>query len=390
MKKKILFLSSRIPFPRVGGDRVRSSLLLTILSKHFDVHLVSISENKPPKDFYIWADKIGIQYTIFHKKKWRYYLNLFEFIFNKLPLQVNFYYFKDIKKYIDSISEDFDLLFPVLIRTASYVMDKKKPKIIEITDSIGQNYLRSKVKTKSLFWKIIYIIESKRLLDFETLCIEKFDNSLFVNREEMDFFKSDKTKWIPNIVDESLLLNYDNITPKYLNCISFFGKMDYQPNIDAVLWFVENVINFINKDLNLIIVGAYPNKKILNLKEKYNNIKITGFVNDPYEILKSSLCVVAPMQTGGGIQNKIIESMALGTINIISSIASRAIGGKDGLDYFIIDEPELIAEKINEIYINRGKFDFMKENSRNFIKDNFICSIYESNILKILRNLIED
>jgi len=389
-KRKLLFLSSRLPYPPIGGDRLKNYWLLKILSKHFKVHLVSITDQDVPKEFYDWANDLGLSYKIFQKNKKQFYLNTLKgLITNGLPLQVNYYYFKDMQGYIDSIYENYDLIFPTLIRTAKYVLDKQKPKILEMTDSIGLNYLRSANQTSSLKWKIIYLIESKRLLQFEKHCIEQFDKTLFVNKEERDYFNlPHKTEWLSNGVNENLL-TYEKIDIKCENHIAFFGKMDYQPNIDAVLWFVKNVLPYLNKNLKFIIVGAYPTKVIQDLPKNFQNVKVTGFIEDPYLILKSSLCVVAPMQTGAGIQNKILESMALGTIDIVSSLAAKPIGAEHGKHFLVYDNPKDIADIINKINENPKNFEYLKINAREFIKNKFTWSVYEKRLIEIIDSVIK-
>jgi glycosyltransferase involved in cell wall biosynthesis len=386
--KKILFITSRLPYPPVGGDRLKSYWSLNILSRYFNVHLVSITECKVPAEFYEWANKIGITYKIFKKSKIKSYFNAFKGLFKNLPLQVSYYYFNDIQKYIDLIYKDYDLIISTLIRTAEYVIDKDKLKILDMADSIGFNYLKSSSKSHSIVWKIIYKIESNRLLKFEDLCIDKFNKTLFFNREEEKYFnKSLKTYCIPHGVNE-YLLNYEKTNGNYKNWVVFFGKMDYQPNIDAVMWFVKNVSPELNKDIRFGIVGAYPPKNILELKNKYENIEITGFVDDPYIILKSAICVVAPMQTGGGIQNKVLEAMALGTVNIVSLLASKPIGAKDMSDFIVEDEPSKIAMIINDIYNNPHRYEYIKKSAREYIKNNFTWTIYEKNLLNIIEEVL--
>jgi len=387
-KKKILFLTSRLPYPPIGGDRLKNFWLLKILSKYFKVHLVSIAEEEIDKNFYKWADEIDITFKVFPKKKYEFILSASKSIFNKHPIQVNYYYSDDVKKYIDHIYKDYDLIFATLIRTAKYVMNLEKPKILDMADSIGLNYLKSLKQVKSLKWKLIYSFEEERLLEFEKKCIQLFNKVLFFNKDEMNYFNTlEKCEWIPHGVNE-LLLSYDKINHYYRNNICFFGKMNYQPNIDAVIWFTENVLPLINKNLKFCIVGAYPTKEIKSLMKKYENVIVTDFLLDPYEILKSSLCIVAPMQSGGGIQNKILECMALGTINIVTSIAARPIGGVNGEHFLVIDKPEEMAKTINDIYINPQKYEYLKVKSREFIKNNFTWTIYESKIMEIIEEVL--
>jgi glycosyltransferase involved in cell wall biosynthesis len=388
--KKILFITSRLPYPPIGGDRLKAYWLLKILSKHFEVHLVSIANAKIDKEFYDWADENGLSYKLFQKSKKHFYYNVLNGVFlNRLPLQVNYYYFKDVQNYINNIYENFDILFGVLIRTARYIIDKEKPKILEMTDSIGLNYLRSVKRTSSIKWKYIYLIEGSRLIRFERYCINNFSKTLFVNNQEREYFNlSEKTEWMPNGVNENLL-NYEKKDSKYSNCIAFFGKMDYQPNVDAVLWFVKNVLPFLNRKLKFVIVGANPIKTIQNLSRHYENIDVTGFIEDPYLILKSALCIVAPMQTGGGVQNKILECMALGTINIVSSLAAAPIGAESGKHLLVVDDSRELIERINEIYENPGKYEALKLNAREFIRNNFTWRIYEKKLLQIIHNLLK-
>lgn len=389
--KKILFLSSRLPYPPIGGDRLKNYYLLKILTKHFKVHLVSIAEEEIPKEFYTWANEIKLSYKIFKTPKYKFYLNTLKSLINFYPLQVNYYYFQDIQKYINEIYKNYNLLFATLIRTANYVINKNKPKILDMADSIALNYKEAIKKTKSLFWKGIYKIEFKRLSNFEKKCIEQFDKTLFFNKNEAYFYRNyfpQKVEWIPHGVDESLL-SYNKFHNKYKNCIAFFGKMNYQPNIDAVLWFTEKVLPYLNKNINFLIIGAYPTKKIRKLEKKYPNVKVLGYVSDPYEILKSCLAIVAPMQTGGGIQNKVLQTMALGTINILTSLPAKPIGGKNGSEFLVVDDPLEMAKLINEIYENPQKFEQIKYNAREHIKKNFTWKIYEENLLKIIQEVLK-
>lgn len=388
MKLNLLFLSSRLPYPPISGSRLKNYWLLTILSRYYNVHLVSIAEEDVPVEFYDWANSLGITYKIFRKTKFNFYLNTLKGLTNSLPFQVNYYYFNDMQRYVDSIYSDYDFIISTLIRTAQYVIDKDKPKILDMVDSIGLNYLNSSKKTSSKFWKVIYSVESKRALKYENHCIEVFDKTLFFNKEEEKYYRNPKkTTWMPHGVN-SALFDYEKTDGQYRNWIVFFGKMDYQPNVDAAIWFIENVLPYLDKNFVFGIVGAYPAKKLVEYAERNERIEVTGFMDDPYVILKSALCVVAPMQTGGGIQNKVLESMALGTINIVSSLAAKPIGGVNRVHFIIEDDPKEIANIIFDIYRNPEKYKAIKESSRQYIEENFTWDIYEKKLLFVINEVL--
>lgn len=384
-KLKVLLITSRLPYPPVGGDKLKSYNLLKILSKHYDVHLVTITDEILDSETEKELTKFTINTKVFTKSKYRFYFSALKFLFNKLPIQVNYYYFRDVQNYIDDISRDMDFAISTLVRTSEYLKDFQQAKYLDMVDSIGLNYQRSRENVKSFFWKSIYKVETDRLLDYEKKSIAEFNNTFFVNKFETEYWSQfGKTTWIPNGVDEKLL-SYSKKNNKYKNCIAFFGKMDYQPNIDAVIWFVNNVFKNINKDIRFIIVGTNPTHKLLELTKLHENIEVTGFIDDPYEILNSSLLVVAPMQTGGGIQNKILESMALGTINIVSSLGAKPIvGAKNGEHLFVSDTPEEIINLINEIHINANAYSSMKEKSKNLIKEYYTWNNYETKLQEMI------
>lgn len=385
-KQKVLLITSRLPYPPIGGDKLKSYNLLKILSKHYDVYLVTVTDEILDPETERELNKFTFKTRVFTKLKYEFYLNALKFLFNKLPIQVNYYYFNDVKNYIDEISNDIDFAISTLVRTSEYLKNFKQVKYLDMVDSIGLNYQRSKENVKSFFWRSIYEIETERLLSYERKCIANFNNTFFVNKFETEYWSQfGKTTWIPNGVDEKLL-QYNKKNDKYKDYIAFFGKMDYQPNIDAVIWFVNNVFKDINKNIKFIIVGTKPTSKILELTKVYDNIEVTGFIDDPYEILNSSLLVIAPMQTGGGIQNKILEAMALGTINIVSSLGAKPIIGANHNEHLLIsDNPHEIVEFVNDIYENPTNYDFIKENSKKIIEQNYTWKNYEVKLLEMLK-----
>ena len=99
------------------------------------------------------------------------------------------------------------------------------------------------------------------------------------------------------------------------NRIIFTGNMNYFPNLEAIEWFIKNCwfnIKFKIKDCELYIVGRNPTKKLLKLIAKEDKIFVTGEVKSVFDYIKTSSLAIAPMQSGSGMQNKIIEAMACG------------------------------------------------------------------------------
>jgi len=381
-KKKCLLILTRFPYPPIGGDKLKSYHLVLILSRVYDLNIIVITEeviNDELKVFFINND---IKYKVFTFKKYRFYLNTLLGLFSKRPLQVSYYSFRSVKKFIASDVINYDLVIANLIRTANYILDCDKNKYLDIVDSIALNYQRSINNVDSYFWKLIYRIETPRLLKFEKECVQSFRNTFYVNKNESEYWSNfGKTTWIPNGVNKKLL-TYSTYNPKYKSGIAFFGKMDYQPNIDAVKWFVQNVLPSLKKEIKLYIVGTSPTTEIRKLSQ-LNNVIVTGFIEDPYEYLNSCKLIIAPMQTGAGIQNKILESMAIGKTVVTTSLGASPIIGSKNLEHLVvIDNPLEMSNYINDSSIS--ELARIGENARDFIKKHYTWELYEKELIKIL------
>jgi glycosyltransferase involved in cell wall biosynthesis len=165
--------------------------------------------------------------------------------------------------------------------------------------------------------------------------------------------------------------------------------MDYPPNINAAVWFCENVLGRLHPAITFVIVGAKPTRRVRNLALRYENVQVTGFVEDPYTILKSALCVVAPMQTGGGIQNKILEAMALGAVVVTTSKAAVPIIGSSAPNTLIVrDGAAATADVINDIARDRRPYAETAARAREYIRSNFTWSIYEDKIKAVLNGCL--
>lgn len=384
MKKQCLLITSRFPFPPIGGDKLKNFNMIKILSKYYDLHLVSLIDRTPDAEDQKFCETFCKSYRIFPKPKWRLLLNLPKSFFNGKPLQVNYYWFRDIQDYVDTKIERCDIVINTLIRTSEYVLKQNKiPKYLDMVDSIGLNYERSSKNVTSLLWKMIYLYETKKLMHYEKNCVHQYNASFFVNDKETYYWsKFGKTAWIPNGVHEAIC-NFTNTDAEYSNQIAFFGKMDYQPNVDAVLWFIAHVFPLLNQNIRFVIVGANPVNSIKNLIS--DRVSVTGFIEDPYLILNSCFCVTAPMLTGGGIQNKILETMALGKVVITTSLGADPIVGAIPNKHILIENSaKSMAAKINHLFTNPTEYTHIGSNAKDLISGYYTWESYEKKLMELI------
>ena len=386
MKEKLLFIASRFPYPLIGGDRITNYNILKFLSRHYEVYFVATTHT-PLRQEYLDSIKPFCKFLkVFYKSKYQSVLHAFFALFKNEPLQVEYYYFNDIQKYLCNLTQEYHINKVVcsLIRTAKYVDSLPiQTKVINMADSLAHHYQNAIEHSHSLLWKMIYKIEYKRLQNFEAKCVKNFNGSLFFNHKEQKMYENFGNAILaPHGVNPNLFdLTYSDA--RYQHTICFFGKMDYRPNIEAVLWFSKNVMPLLNQKIQLIILGANPSKEIQKLQSA--RIHISGYVENPYTILCSCLCVIAPMQSGAGIQNKILESMAIGQIVLTNPLGSNPIyQAKHGTHLLVAHTPEEFAYYIHDITNHQEKYESIKTNAKSLIQTYYTWDRYGEVLLKTL------
>ena len=132
--------------------------------------------------------------------------------------------------------------------------------------------------------------------------------------------------------------------------------MDYYANIDGVIWFSKDIFPLIRREIPAVqfyIVGSKPTKEIVSLSEK-NGIKVTGYVPDTREYFRKATVAVAPLRIARGIQNKILEPMAMGIPVVGTSTAFQGTQATSEDGVRIADDPEKFASEIITLFKDDG------------------------------------
>lgn len=378
---KCLLILPRPVFPLVCGYALKNYNLIRILSKTYELKIAIISDKDLLQEEVQFYRDLSVEYLSYKIPKWKSYVNVLGCLLSKKPLQVAYYYDRKLQKKLQKWISECDILISALVRTREYlrIAETKKDKIIvfDMVDSIALNYKRSIQKTKSIFWKLLYSIEGDRLLRYEQRQVARSSVSYLFNQDEVSYWRRvGNVKWLPHGVNPALF-EYNKKDEHYRKSVVFMGKMDYQPNVDAAIWYIENVHSKIGERVPFVIVGAYPAGTLYDYVKRFPNITITGFVDDPYIYASSALVLVAPMQTGGGIQNKVLEGMALGKVNIVSSLAANPIiGAKDGEHFMVADTPDEYVDIILKIAEERELYKDLGCQARQLIMDRFTWDNY--------------
>jgi len=162
------------------------------------------------------------------------------------------------------------------------------------------------------------------------------------------------------------------VRQKIRNRLIFTGNMDFPPNYEAAIWFIDNVLPILLQrrgEIELVVAGANPVEKLLMRASR--NVKVTGYVEDIQREIAESDLYVAPLVSGGGFKNKVVEALASGTFVIATSMAVEFLGRDLRELLLIADTPGEMAELILSYLDDPGKFDGRLERLKQIICEEF-------------------
>ena len=371
----MLFISSKKPFPIQDGASIRTMQMYRMLSQFYDVELLYVCSDKKGAGI-TSVEQLGVKSCKgFYLPKWKSLGQTMLALFSKAPLQCAYFHSKELDKHLRSSIDNYDYVFCNNIRTASYVADNTKVlRWIDFVDAISMNY-KGAASKHGFPMSIVYREEARRLLNMELNLVNTFDKALIISDVDSSYILKNLTSptkgisVIPNSVD----IPDEAITQSEGHNLVFVGSMFYDPNIIAVSKFAANVFPSVLKkypDTKFYIVGNRPAKKVRRLAS--DNIIVTGFVNDPKDYLRKSNIVVAPMYSGAGVQNKILEAMAMGCCVVTTSIGAEGLGPVvSGESIVIEDDYEKMADKIISLLSDKKLCQKIGTNARQYVTERF-------------------
>lgn len=347
-RKKVLVVSSKRPFPVCDGAAIRTMQMIRMLARICDVDLVyTCNRSLPPADDREIQSLCG-EVHAFPEPKWKMILRGLAAIFGSKPLQCGYFYSPAMRRFIDERIGGYDFVFCNNIRTAPYAEGHACRKIIDYVDAISMNYAGASRKA-GLLWRLIYRLEANRLIRYEQHVLRSFDRHFIISDVDRQFIlsRADVRKEI-GVVNNCASFDEECIEQPENRDIVFVGSMYYEPNIVAVTTFVRNIFPMVlqqEPQARFFIVGSRPAPAVERLASE--RVVVTGFVEDPKEYLRRAAVVAVPMYSGAGVQNKILEAMAIGCCVVTTRTGAEGLDGiVDGTEIFIRTDYREMADTI--------------------------------------------
>lgn len=337
---RLLFLAHRIPYPPNKGDKIRSFHMLRFLARHYKISLGTFVDD--PDDWsYTSAVADMCEETYFAPlSPARSRIRSLSGFLTGNPLTLSYYHHGGLHDWVAERlrSGRVTRIFVFSSAMARYVMGDKQEGMRSVVDFVDIDSDKWAQYSSAMGWpkSWVYAYEAKALARYEREVAAWADVGIFVSRAEAELFRNrapevaNKVSYVSNGVDAEFFspsLSYPRPYDSARKAIVFTGAMDYWPNVDAVSWFAREVFPEIrksDKDTWFYIVGARPSPAVLQLAEM-ENIEVTGRVADVRPYLAHAHVVVAPLRVARGVQNKVLEAMAMAKPIVATSMAMEGL-----------------------------------------------------------------
>jgi sugar transferase (PEP-CTERM/EpsH1 system associated) len=352
---KILYLAHRIPYPPNKGEKIRAFHQLQHLAQRHTVHLACLVDER---DDLVHLQTLQ-QYcasvdAVYRGKKLAQALALLA-LPSAQPLSVASFYSHQLAQKIRQRlqMEPFDCIFIYSSTMAEYVRQVADiPKVMDFVDVDSEKWrLYADFTTAPMTW--LYRLEATRLARYEAEIARTCAQSILISDLEaacMQHRVPERTfTVIPNGVD----LAYFAPSETPVSCyppghVVFAGAMDYFPNVDAVQYFCSEIFPLLRQALpeaRCTIVGRNPTPQVRRLGEE-SQITVTGAVPDVRPYLAQAQVAVAPLRIARGVQNKVLEAMAMGlpVVGTSTAFAGLQATAADGIR--VADDPQAFAQAV--------------------------------------------
>lgn len=370
---RLLFLAHRLPYPPDKGDRIRSWHILEHVARRFEVELGCLSDDPADQD---------------HLPKLRGLCAAVECVPVRLglaagarallrarpgmPLTLGWFHAPRLRAWVAAglAARRYDAAFVYSSAMAQYVLEAPgwravPARVLDLVDVDSEKWLAYAAEA-GMPQRLLWAREARTLLAYERQAAAGFDRTILVSQAERDRFlelapeAAARTDWVDNGVE---LARFDPslafINP-YISgrpALVFTGTMDYRPNIQAVLWFAREVMPLLRGRKgapDFHIVGARPSEAVRALAA-LPDVYVTGRVADTRPYIAHAAAAVAPLLIARGVQNKLLEAMAMGRPVIASGPAAEGIRAMPGRDLLVVDGAAATAQAITEVLDGQHK-----------------------------------
>jgi glycosyltransferase involved in cell wall biosynthesis len=370
--KRILVLTPRFPYPVIGGDRLRIYRICRELSGRYRLTLLSLCSSREE----MLAPADDETFTEIHRvylPRSRSCAQTLAALPTPRPMQLAYFYSPRFQRAVERLYKQHDLVLAHLIRTGQYVEHLEgPPKVLEMTDAISMNYARFRENGRRTSPRHrLYALEAERLRRYEQQTLGAFDLVSLVSDVDRRFLAGGSSASLGHVQVFGNGVDVARLGPEETGepVVVFIGNMHTAQNVDACDYFCDEVLPRLARqipDIRFRIVGIGP-QRVLRRFSGRRGVETTGRVDCVAEAARGAFCGVCPMRFGAGVQNKVLEYLAMGLPAVVTPIGLEGIGARPERDILVGDDPEEIAGQVLRLHHEPALRRQLRQNGRAFV-----------------------
>ncbi len=369
----ILFLAQRIPYPPNRGDKITSWRLVERMSRDHKVTVIAFAhDDGDRKAAEVLNEEKGITTIAIDHDERAKKIAALPLLLTGKPLTLGVFGSKALQAEVDKLIPNTDFAYAFSSSMGAFLLPHSLPWVMHIAE-LDSDKWRQYSGRSSFPMSWVYGREANTLLRFEQkLAAAAITNVLCTPLEE-DIFKDQIPGFHTTVLQNGVDLEFFHPAPEKAEPgrLVFTGVMDYLPNIDACVHFVQDILPLIrakHPEVRFDIVGSKPTPEVQALANT-PGVTVTGFVDDIRDWSHKASISVAPLRIARGIQNKVLEALSMGLPVVGSTSATQGVQGKPGEHYWVTDDPAEHARMVIDLLDNPAKAQELGRIGRKFVED---------------------
>ena len=387
---KILVVLPRYPFPLEKGDKLRAYNQIRELAQRNEVYLFCVTHSKVTAEQQEALSPFCRAMKVVQLNRAVCYKNVVRNWFASKSLQMGYWDSKRSRRLYKQFEHEVqpDVIFSQMVRTMPLVARSSCPKVMDFQDALSMNPERRMEQAKGL-WRYILHYEFKMLRSSEYKAFSIFDALTIISETDSEAIphkKNGDIKVIRNGVD---LEYFRPMEHRKDYAVVFCGNMQYHPNVDAAQYLVNEVMPLVwarHPEARVLLAGATPKAVVRQLAS--HRVTVSGTVADMRPCYASAQLFVAPMRVGSGLQNKLLEAMAMGIPCVTTPLANAALNAVNGETVLIGETPTELADSIVALLDNASLCKQLADNAHTFVGSQFSWHNTGLQLEQVLANAI--
>jgi len=382
----ILFLYSRPPLPMTRGDEMTVAHLLAFLrARGHAVDLITvIGKNhrmRPEHRAWLAAHSRSVRFV--EQGRLGALIHAIVGFVRGWPLQIGYLYVPEQRAAARRAAQEqrYDVAYAYYIRSAEALLavDVRVPArflALQVSQTLNTERL---AQNAAKWWeRLFYRIEHRRMAAYEARIWRTADRTVLIGEKDRAAIEAACRQHGQPVIDNVVFGPHGVDTERFRprpdlegqDIVAMSGVMRYAPNVDGALWFLKRVwprIREARPAAQLWLVGRDPVPALMAWHQQ-DGVTVTGTVDEPADWLAKATVCVAPIRAAAGLQNKVLEALAMGKALVATPEANEGIGARPNEDLVIAREPELFADAVLELLAEPARRQALGTSGRGFVE----------------------